>query len=152
MTFTNGVNLDPALSSTKPNENLTVQDAMIAVAVYASQLDPHDCDDDFKKIQSLAQGHPLFDEDSERTRSRIYKFANHMGTEKIKELVNLAAASLTSKPKKIAFKWAVELSLGEEGLLGKKQNLLDDLRIRLAIDNYIADRIISEIINKSTSQ
>lgn len=152
MTFTNGVNLDPALSSTKPNENLTVQDAMIAVAVYASQLDPHDCDDDFKKIQSLAQEHPLFSEDSERTRSRIYKFANYMSAEKPEQFVNLAAASLTPETKKIAFTWAAELSIDNEYKRRKSQNLLDDLRIQLAIDNHLADKIIGQIKSKRKSQ
>jgi hypothetical protein len=79
MSLTNDINVGPDISGTKPTKNLTFQDAIIAVAVYASQLDPHDCDEDIEEIQSLAQNHPLFNEDSERTRSRIYKFANYTG-------------------------------------------------------------------------
>ena len=140
------------MNSTKPTKNLSLQDAIIAVAVYASQLDPNDCEEDIKKIQSLAQDHPLFDEDPEKTRSRIYRFANYMSTEKTEEFVNLAAASSTLGTKKIAYKWAVELSLDEEGSLGEKRKLLEDLSIRLAITADIADKIIGEIKSKRSSQ
>jgi hypothetical protein len=154
MTPIRRINVDPNLSSTKPKENLTIQDAMVAVALYASQLEPHDCDDDIDKIQFLAQEHPLslFHEDSESIRSRIYKFANYVGADKSGELVNLAAASLTAKMKKIAFEWAVALSSVDDGSLEKKHDLLDDLRIRLAIDNYDAEKIISKIRSKEKPQ
>jgi hypothetical protein len=148
MSFTDNASIGPDISGTKPKKNLTIQDAIIAIAVYAGQLKPYDCEVGIKKIQSLAQKNPLFSEDSESTRSRINKFANSMNAGKAKEFVNLAAASLTLKLKKIAFEWAVELSLDEECSLGKRQNLLEDLRILLAIDNQIANRIVSDIITK----
>jgi hypothetical protein len=152
MTLTNRLKLKPDLSSTKPKENLTVQDAIIAVAVFASQLDPNDCDEDIKKIQSLAQNHPLFSEDSDRIRSRIYKFANYMGTENAEKLVNLAAGSLTSEMKNFAFTWAMKLFLDEDGELGNKENLLDDLRIQLAIDSHIAKKIAGDIMAERKSR
>ena len=152
MTLTSNSSVGSSINRTKPVKNLSLQDAIIAVAVYASQLNPDDCDEDIKKIQSLAQDHSLFNEDPKKTRSRIYRFANYMNTEKVEEFVNLAAASSTVGTKKIAYKWAVELSLDKEGSLGEKKKLLDDLSVRLAIDADIADKINGEIINKKTSQ
>jgi hypothetical protein len=152
MSLTNENSVEPYISGTKPTKNLTFQDAIIAIAVYASQLDSNDCDDDFKKIQSLAQEHPLFSEDSKKTTSRIYKFANYMSAEKPEQFVNLAAASLTPETKKIAFTWAAELSIDNEYKRRKSQNLLDDLRIQLAIDNHLADKIIGQIKSKRKSQ
>jgi uncharacterized membrane protein YebE (DUF533 family) len=75
-----------------------------------------------------------------------------MSAEKPEQFVNLAAASLTPETKKIAFTWAAELSIDNEYKRRKSQNLLDDLRIQLAIDNHLADKIIGQIKSKRKSQ
>jgi hypothetical protein len=149
MIRSNDINIEPNFSSTKSTKNLTFQDALIALAVYASQPDPHDCEDDVNSIQSLAQNEPLFREDSKETRSRINKFVNFMSTEKSEAYADIATASLPQKLKKLAFRWAVELSLDEAGSLEKNQNQIDNLRIRLSISNHAANQLINKIKSKS---
>jgi hypothetical protein len=146
----NDKNLEPDISRTKPISNLTLQDALIAITVYASQTDPANCEGDVNRIVALARNHELFNENSEATRARINKFVEHMNADKSNRYVDLAAASLPSKLKKIAFSWAVELSLDQAGSLEEKQNRIDDLRIRLGIDNLIARQLINKIEGKAS--
>ncbi|MEJ2727300.1 MAG: hypothetical protein P8185_02120 [Deltaproteobacteria bacterium] len=100
-------------STTKSYKNLTLQDSLIAVAVYAAQIDPHDPSKDIKRIEDLAIKNTLFKEKPEALRARINKFVNSMGTGDPLDTVKRAAKSLTPKYRKTAFKWATQLILAD---------------------------------------
>ena len=44
----NDISVQPYISGPKPKKNLTLQDAIIAIAVYAGQMEPPDYDEDVK--------------------------------------------------------------------------------------------------------
>ena len=57
-------------------QNLTIQDAVTIIALFAADIAPQDSEGDIERIESVLQRQPLFEESSEATRVRIQKFAN----------------------------------------------------------------------------
>jgi hypothetical protein len=91
-------------------DRLTVQDALIVLAVYAAEIDPDDCTKEVGQIHELARDHPFFEESSEDLRARINKFANVAGSGNFHQLLDLAVASLADEHKKTAYEWSAALS------------------------------------------
>ena len=61
-----------------PFEDLTVQDALTIIAVFAAQMDPEKCADDVRRIGAIAENHPEFVETNRNILKRINKFVNSM--------------------------------------------------------------------------
>jgi hypothetical protein len=144
MRVSNNIDINSNISSTKACENLTLQDSLIAIAVYAVQADPDNPDDDIKRIESLAKKYPLFKEEPKKILARICKFVNSMSIGNPLDTVGLAARSLTPKYRETAFKWTIEL-VSAEGELSEEQNeIIERLRIKLSIDSKAAKKFIAE--------
>lgn len=138
------------ISGTKPWENLSLQDALIIIAMYASQLD-HAARDDTKvrRIAALAQKHPLFSEKSADVIARIHRLAKSADTADFPQAVDQAVKSLTLKLKQTAFEWAAELAVSSGNLPKEKQDLVEQIRTKMLIDTHTANSIINEAIDKS---
>ncbi|MGD8765510.1 MAG: tellurite resistance TerB family protein [Desulfobacteraceae bacterium] len=144
MSVLNNISVNTNISSTKTQKNLTLQDSLIAIAVYAAQIDPDNPNDDIKRIEDLAKNNPLFREEPKALRARINKFINSMRVGNPLDTVGIAAMSLTPKYRKIAFKWAIELVLAEGKLSEEQNEILERLRIKLSIDSKAANKFITE--------
>ena len=141
---------DPTIdSTTKSYENLTLQDSLIVVAVYAAKIDPYEPSKDIKRVEDLAIKNTLFKEKPEALRARINKFVNSMGTGDPLDTVKRAAKSLTPKYRKTAFKWATQLILAKKKLSAEQNEILEDLKIILSVDSKVAKRLIPQ---KNTSR
>jgi hypothetical protein len=136
-------------STTKSYKNLTLQDSLIAVAVYAAQIDPNESSKDIKRIEDLARKNALFRENPEALRARINKFVNSIGTGDPLDTVKQAANSLTPKYRETAFKWSTQLILAKKKLPEEQSEILEDLKIILSIDSNVAKRLI---IQKNNSR
>jgi hypothetical protein len=130
-------------STTKSYKNLTLQDSLIAVAVYAAQMDPYEPSKDIKRVEDLAKKNPLFKEKPEALRARINKFVQSMGTGNPLDTIKRAAYSLTPKYRETAFKWATQLILAKKKLSEEQNEIFEDLKIILSIDSSVAKRLIN---------
>lgn len=131
-------------STTKPYKNLTLQDSLIAIAVYAAQIDPNESSKDIKRIEDLARKNALFREKPEALRARINKFVNFIGTGNPLDTVKQAANSLTPKYRQTAFKWSTQLILAKKKLPKEQNEILEDLKIILSISSNVAKRLITQ--------
>jgi hypothetical protein len=143
MSAPNNISATSKDSTTKSYKNLTLQDSLIAVAVYAAQIDPNEPHKDIKRIEALANKNTLFTEKPEALRARINKFVNSMGIENPLDTVKRAANSLTPEYREIAFKWAVHLISTKKKLSEQKYQILEDLKIKLSIDSRVAESLIT---------
>jgi hypothetical protein len=131
-------------TTTKSYKNLTLQDSLIAVAVYAAQIDPYEPSKDIKGVEDLARKNSLFREKQKALRARIDKFLNSMGTGNALNTVKQAANSLTPKYRQTAFKWAIQLIFAKKMPPEEQNEILEDLKIKLSIDSNVAKRLISQ--------
>jgi len=138
------------ISGTKPWENLSLQDALIIVAMYAIQLDPAAKDDKkARRIADLAKEHPLFSEESVDIVARIHRVIKSTDMADLPQAVDQAAKSLTLKLRQTAFEWAAELAVDGGSLPEEKKEIVEQLRTKLFIDTHSANKIISEAIADS---
>jgi hypothetical protein len=138
------------ISGTKPWENLSLQDALIIIAMYAIQLDPAAKDGQkVRRIAELAKEHPLFSEESGDIVARIHRVAKSTDMADLSHVVDQAVKSLTLKLRQTAFEWAAELAVDKGSLPEEKQEIVDQLRTKLYIDTHSANKIISEAISDS---
>jgi hypothetical protein len=137
MSVLNSISVNTNVSSTKTHRNLTLQNAIIAIAVYAAQIDRNNPNDDIKRIENLAKKSSLFKEESKQILTRIYKFVNSMSVGDPLEIVEVAAKSLTPKYRETAYKWATELVSSGRKLSEEQNEILVWLRIKLSIDSNV---------------
>ena len=129
-------------------EDLTINDALILVAVCASKEDVVREDDemvDAKRISALAQDHPLFFHLSDSIKPTLNKFMNMIKTEDTVKYVAAAAKVLKPKYKKTAFTWAAKILMPDGVLTETRKNILDKYSILLNVDMKTAQRILVEI-------
>jgi hypothetical protein len=151
MTFSDKVIDASEITGTKPWENLSLQDALIIIAMHAIQLDPAAKEDKkVKRIAALAKEHPLFSEKSADIVARIRRLAKSTDMANLPQAVDQAAKSLTLKLRQTAFEWAAELAVDSGSLPEEKQKIVEQLRTKLSIDSHSANRIINEAISDST--
>jgi hypothetical protein len=132
------------VSRTKTHKNLTFQEALIAIAVYAAQIDPDESNHDIKRIVDIAKKNPLFKEEPKELQARIKESVNSMRIGDPLDIVEIAANSLPSEYKRIAFKWASELILDQGQPSEEKKEILDWIRVKLSIESKAAKRFIAE--------
>jgi len=133
-------------SISKPYKNLTFQDALIVIAVYAMQIYVTKDYKDIDRVASLAEGHSLFQGNIEDIISKIYRLTNMLPKEDPINLVSLAAKSLTFELRETAFEWAVELLGNNEVLSKDKLEKLDQLKYILEIDSNVANKLIRKAV------
>jgi tellurite resistance protein len=150
MTFTDKVKSASEISGTKPWENLSLQDALTIIAMYAAQLDPAAKDDEkVRRIAALAKKHPLFSEKSAAIVARIHRLAESVDIADFPQAVDQAVKSLTLKLRQTAFEWAAGLAVDNGILSNEKQELVEQLRTKLYIDTNTANKIINDAVTNS---
>ena len=129
-----------------PFEDLTMQEALTIIAVYAAQIDPEKCQDDVKRIVATAERLPEFVAKKESIFSFVNKFINSMQAIDSQKAVEIAANGLTTELRKTAFKLAVEVALPDKVLTDKKKSVLDSLESKLSIRSEFAQKTIEKFI------
>jgi hypothetical protein len=134
-----------AAYQTETFADLTVQDALTIIAVFAAQMVPDHCEEDVRRIEAIAENHPEFVETKENIFKRINKFANSMiAADEQLEAVEIASDVLTPKLQKTAFELAAEVALSDKVLTDEKKTVLGTLETKLSIDSKFARQIIDK--------
>lgn len=121
-----------------PFEDLTIQDALIIIAVYAAQMDTLDCEKEVKRIEAIAESHPEFVEKRENIFHRINRYINSMPAMDPQKALEIACAALNPELKKTAFELAAEVALPDKVLTVEKKAVQDNIAAKLSIDRDFA--------------
>ncbi|MEX1329447.1 MAG: hypothetical protein AB1Z29_21815, partial [Desulfobacterales bacterium] len=135
MTLSNETKNEMAAYQSGPFEDLTIQEALTIIAVYAAQMDPKKCQDDVKRIVATAERLPEFVAKKESIFSFVNKFINSMQAIDSQKAVEIAADVLNTEMRKTAFKLAAEVALPDKVLTDKKKSVLDSLETKLSISS-----------------
>ncbi|PLX54197.1 MAG: hypothetical protein C0611_01310 [Desulfobacteraceae bacterium] len=146
MTLSNETKNKMAAYHSGPFEDLTIQEALTIIAVYAAQMDPKKCEDDVKRIVATAERFPEFVAKKESIFSFVNKFINSMQAIDSQKAVEIAANGLTTELRKTAFKLAAEVALPDKVLTDKKKSVLDSLESKLSISSEFAQKTIEKFI------
>ena len=146
MTLSNETKAEMAAYHSGPFEDLTIQEALTIIAVYAAQMDPKNCADDVKRIVATAERLPEFVAKKESIFSFLNKFTNSMQAIDSQKAVEIAANGLTTELRKTAFKLAAEVALPDMVLTDKKKLVLDRLETKLSISSDYAKKTIERFI------
>ena len=146
MTLSNETKNEMAAYHSGPFEDLTIQEALTIIAVYAAQMDPKNCADDVKRIVATAERLPEFVAKKESIFSFVNKFTNSMQAIDSQKAVEIAANGLTTELRKTAFKLAAEVALPDMVLTDKKKLVLDRLETKLSISSDYAKKTIERFI------
>ena len=126
-----------------PLEDLTIQDALIISAVYAVEADTEKC----KRISTMAQKHPLFEEQPEATSARVNKFVNWMQATQSPQAVEAIARDLKPEHRQEAFEFATEAALMDNRPTDKKKKILQTLAAKLELPDEFVGRKLSKFQN-----
>jgi hypothetical protein len=133
---------------TRPIEDLTINDALILIAVCASkeQTNPDDSQsDDAKRIIALAQDHPLFFDISDSIEPSVNKFMNMIEHTYTVKYVMAAAKTLKLGYKETAFSWAAMILMPDGVLTEERKNILDRYATVLNVDIKVAQKILVQV-------
>ncbi|MEE4264447.1 MAG: hypothetical protein V2I56_17320 [Desulfobacteraceae bacterium] len=136
-----------AVYQTGTFDNLTVQEALTIIAVFAAQMAPDNCEEDIMRIGAIAMDHSEFVETKENILKRINKFVNPMLTtgDQIRA-VEIANTVLTPELRNKAFELAAEVALLDRVLTDEKKTVLDTLENKLSINREFAQKTIEKFI------
>jgi hypothetical protein len=146
MTLSNETKNEMAAYQSGPFEDLTIQEALTIIAVYAAQIDPKKCKDDVERIAATADRLPEFVAKKESITSFVNKFINSMQAMDSQKAVKIASNGLTMELRKTAFKLAAEVALPDKVLTDKKKSVLDSLETKLSISSEFAQKTIEKFI------
>ena len=132
-----------------PFEDLTIQDALTLIAVYAAQTGPQDCEKDVKRIGNIAERRPEFVEKKGNIFRRINKYMNSMQRIDPQKALEIACDVLNPKLKKIAFDIAAEVALPDKVLTAEKKTILNDIATKLLIDREFAKQTLNKFTQSS---
>ena len=145
MTLSNKIKMEIAAYQKGPFEDLTIQDALTIIAVYAAQMDPGDCEQDVSRIEAIAESRPEFVEKRKGILARINTYVNSMQVMDHRKALEIAAHALKNpKLKKTAFELAAEVALRDKVLTNEKKATLDNIASQLSIDDQFAQRAIEK--------
>ena len=147
MTLSDKTGKQMAAYQSGPFEDLTVQDALTIIAVFAAQMDPENCADDVTRIGAIAENHPEFCETKGNILKRINKFVNSMlAAEDQQKALEIAKDALTPELLKTAFKLASEVALPDKVLTEEKKTVLEILETKLSVDSEFSKKTIDKVI------
>jgi hypothetical protein len=146
MSLSNETKKEMAAYQSGPFEDLTIQEALTIIAVYAAQIDPKKCKDDVKRIVATAAHLPEFVAKKESITSFVNKFINSMQAMDSQKAVEIASNELTMELRKTAFKLAAEVALPDKVLTDQKKAVLDNLEKKLSISSEFAQKTIEKFI------
>ena len=127
-------------------DNLTVQDAITVIVLYAAQLDTKDCQKEIDKISDFLDSDALFSEKHSETRDRINKFQNSM--EKVTPLHAIEKATKVLKPelRQKAFMLATQIDKATQEIRTIK--ILESLASKLLIEKEVVQKTIDSTLKK----
>jgi hypothetical protein len=146
MTLSNETKKEMAAYQSGPFEDLTIQEALTIIAVYAAQIDPKKCKDDVIRIAATVDRLPEFVAKKESITSFVNKFINSMQAMDSQKAVEIASNELTTELRKTAFKLAAEVALPDKVLTDEKKSVLDSLETKLSVSSEFAQKTIEKFI------
>jgi hypothetical protein len=147
MTLSDKLEKEIAAYETDTFEDLSVQDALTIIAVFAAQMDPDHCEEDVSRIGAIEQNYPVFVETKGKILKRINKFVNSMTAAGGQlKAIDISREVLTPKLRKTAFELAVEVALSDKVLTAEKNAVLETLKTKLSIDSEFAQRAIDKFM------
>jgi hypothetical protein len=144
MSLSNEIKKELTAYEKGPFEELTIEDALSIIAIYAAHMDPQNCQKDIKRIAAIAEQHPEFLKKRKGIFARINMYVNSMQAMDPRKAVEIAAEALNPKLKKTAFELAVEVAAPNKVLTDEKKPILDDIANRLSVDSEFAHRTIEK--------
>ena len=130
-----------------PFDDLSVQDALTIIVVCAAQMDPDDCEKDVRRIESIFENCPEFDEKRKEIFARINTYVNSMQAMDPQQALEIAAEVLRhSELKKTAFELVAEAALPDRVITDEKKKTLEKIAARL----YLEDEFVQHTIEKIT--
>ena len=126
-------------------DNLTVQDAITVIVLYAARLDTKDCQKEIDRISDFLNSDALFSEKYSETRDRLNKFQNSM--EKVTPLraIEKAVKVLTPELRQKAFMLAARMGKAAQEIRTIK--ILERLASKLLIEKEIFQKTIDSTLN-----
>ena len=129
-------------------ENLTVNDALILIAVCAAKEETapdNNPIDDTKRIAALAHDHPIFIDLLDSIEPSVNKFMNMIQDTDMVKYVMAAAKALKPEYNETAFTWAAMILMSDGILTETRKIILDKYALLLNIDQDDAQNILVKI-------
>jgi len=128
-----------------PFQDLTYQDALTIIAIYAAQIDPEDCQQDIRRAAKIILKHPEFEGCEEGISNRFNMYVNSMQAVTPQHALDLAADVLKNlEAKRSAFELAVEVAMTGKVLAEEKRAVLETIADRLHINQDVMHRTIDK--------
>jgi hypothetical protein len=129
-------------------EDLTINDALILIAVCASkEQDAPDVDQGYNidRIAAMAEDHPVFSDLLDSIKPSLNKFMNMIVSTDTVKYVSAAAKVLKPEYKETAFTWAATILMPDGVLTEARKNIMDRYAMLLDIDIKTAQRILVQV-------
>lgn len=124
---------------------LYAQDALLAIAVCASEVYKEYDPALVQRIASLALTNPLFTTEIETVQKRVYRLVHSITPENRGRALELAVESLPVEFRETAFSWAAYMIVRNQGLTGANKGFLDDLATQLSVNSNAAAQIFKKV-------
>lgn len=125
---------------------LYAQDALLAIAVCASEVYKEYDPALVQRIASLALVNPLFKTEIETVQKRVYRLVHSITQENRDRALDLAMESLPVDSRETAFTWAAYMIARDQGLTDANKEFLDDLATQLSINRKTAAKIVKKVV------
>lgn len=126
-----------------PLDDLTVQDAMTIVAIYAARVDPEDCEEDVERIKAILETYPAFRETKDIV-PRINIYINTMRSVTPIDTLDLACTALQPEQKQTAFEIAARIVISDRPLTEEGKRILRTITSKLPVDGRFARKTIEK--------
>ena len=143
MSLTDDYKKELAAYQSGPFEDLTVQDALAIISVYAIQMDLEDSQEDIKRIEGVLEKCEFCVEKKEGIFSRINNFANRMQAIDPLKAVEIAVKILKPEIRETAFELATEVAMPDHVLTDERKEALDTLATKLSIGEEFVKKTIA---------
>jgi hypothetical protein len=127
-----------------PWRKLSLQDAIIVIAIYAARIDPDQSGAQIERIAAIAQCYQICIEHKAGIITRINQFVNALRCVDPQQAFARAARALNVEMRRTALQLAANVVAADKTLAANKDAILDDVAGRLAIDKKTAARIIAQ--------
>lgn len=121
--------------------NLTVQNAILIILVYAAGLDPDDCKNDIQRIERIVRYDPVFKELNDIITQINYQ-ANMFRTLDPLQALETAGSFLDTEHRRKAIELAVKVTRSEIPPNDNRKIILDNLAVALKVDKKIVRDIL----------
>lgn len=127
-----------------PNRTLTVQDAVVIIIIYATQIDPSNNEEEIRRIEGIAENCPICVEKKEGIFSRINLFVNEIKIADREKALEAAIKVLTPEFRKEAFELVAEIIMTGDDQPNQKNKILEELVFKMSIDKQFASKVVEQ--------